>query len=1496
MTRPSVVLLLVLLLPAPGVGADSLTVECVEGCLPRGEDPTLDLLLRSDPGSPLTLRWSSPENPAAPGETLTLYAGNPLLQDAIPDRGALRFSLEGDRWSASFRATPEQLGSGTFLAIVVRKKGGDEEILDWRAFRLLTPGEQEQSREDAEPAGAWSLDVRPSVLQATSGRGELPRSVRSEDRVWWSLSRVGGETSDLDLDGETNGIPGLGVQVSTPWEAGVGQTDWKQKVLDRLTGVQGHTVRFEDLQWVEAPERKLEGGLKLAHYYTMVTLYTNASVRSFDKKEVGGGGLFTDPTYFSHETSARLKHTRDVRFWASYSRREYGADRHLLELLRRQASKSGSVPGLGLVQTDDGDGGSIVYRVGFVARARPWETPAAGQPQMAAGFVGVDVVAARAGVGGVTTQGTAGLGDLQKAWCQVVRCGGTSHTLDLDEPPPGYEVAQPVASLSTLSGGIALSEGKPLVGQREVPPVGETPAPRLPHLTRFALAANLRAGALLRKGSLGHTRQPRTRQHLRAVRPEGHPGDGTRDADGHERRGRHAHGQPTERGHRRSSPHRPPRVDQAAHHGRRDHGLPRRRLRPAAAGPGPARAGERSHQAAEGSMTATWAAAAFFLASPPSPQEPAAPVARQLELHQLRLRALALYDAGSFREALPLYTRIAVEAHALPRFPGAAPHSWQSLYNQNVRDLEAAGQEGMGNSLVGIGEFEQALPQYEKALALYPSGEDPMMGATLHSRLGFALHQMLERERALREYRVALTSAKDAAAVLADELRSSASGGSELMKHANDAVTLRQLYLNATAVLVSLGRFEEAIEAFHQRELVDLQRALQDPAVLAGLGAVGPLIQHSNTLVEGFLLNGEGACLNELADETGLLEHRERAITLLKKATDTARTLPGEKAVLPTALSNLGSAYQSLGRSGEAVRAYRQAVAVARQPPGEPYSELAAWNNLADLFLEAGDLAGAREAIKSLGEALAHVPSDPEMTWRLESLRGRLFEAEGRFEDAAARFEKAIDLVEAERAAISIPKLKETFFRTRQRPYEYLARVLGRLGRHEDALFVMEKVRARSLADSLSGLRVVRGVSPALKTRETDALAAQRALLVARNRVAAPGADPQASVKLSVQEERARNAGRTYLEILAGAPEYADVKGADPLKPREVAALLDPDTVLLTYLLGERTAMVGVLRPNGEAVTKPLPTAPSELQKLASEFAGLVRGAGGGRGAAPLGGAPRPWRPASEALFRALVAPVWEHVAGAKRLAVVPYGALNYVPFGALARPGGGLLIESHEIAVLPSATVLKYCRARAGKGRARAVVFALGRTQPKAGRGWTPLPWTVQEGRSVQEILPDARLVQEAEFTRESVVRLAPSYDIVHFATHGLLDGGDPLRSAVITADEPLRVEDIFELRLNASLVVLSACESGLGRIFRGDEIVGLTRAFFYAGTPSVLATLWSVDDESTARFMAGFYRALQRPGTSKSSALRQAQLELMKQYDRPYHWAPFELWGDWR
>ncbi len=483
-----VVLLLMAVTIEPALA--QLQVECVQGCLPRGEDQTVDLLLRSDESEPVTIRWSFFEDPAPGESTVTLYAGNPSIQDAISQRGVLDFANEDGTWRASRSFGGEELGRGTFLTVLTRKRGSAEKIVDWRAFRLLTAAEQQAEQDVPDPVGNWSLDVTPWVLQVGSGRGDLPRSRGGDQRVWWSLADSEGDYTDLDLDGEQTGVAGLGVQVSTPWHAGAGDSGWKQLILDKLEGVEGHTVRFGDMEWIERPPRELDLGkdadpVLLRQYYTVVTLYTAATIRTFDGKEVEGGSR--GRTYFSHETSARLKHPRDPRFWASYSLREYGADRHLLEMLQ-QDQHDGTVHGLGRVQKDDGDGGVAVYSVGFLARVRPWQEQEGG---LRAGFVGLDVVAARAGYGGVVTQGSSGESDLKQALCKVIRCGDRGGLLDLDAPPPRYKVAQPAAALATVSGNLAMVEGKPLFARRGVPNV--------PANTRFTLTAQLRAGALIRK-------------------------------------------------------------------------------------------------------------------------------------------------------------------------------------------------------------------------------------------------------------------------------------------------------------------------------------------------------------------------------------------------------------------------------------------------------------------------------------------------------------------------------------------------------------------------------------------------------------------------------------------------------------------------------------------------------------------------------------------------------------------------------------------------------------------------------------------------------------------------------------------------------------------------------------------------------------------------------------------------------------------------------------
>lgn len=502
--------------------------KCHHGCEDPGTNQSVNLLLRKAESTPVVIRWTATENPQAAGQILMLYAGNPALQDAIPERGPLTFrATDTGEWEAIREFSGTELGRGTFLAVVTQRpkgsereaSGENEAILDWRAFRLLTKPEQQRKQQGVRPGGAGSVMVAPALLQASSGHGTLPPARGGDKQAWWSLADLDGNTSDLDLDGEQSGIPGLTLQVSTPWH-GSATEDWMASVKEHLPGITGHQVRFGELEWRAKPPRTITLGkgkqpLDLRHYYTVITLFTNATVKSFSDQEAGGNHWFIDPTYFSHETSARLKQTDDPRFWASYSRREHSADPRLLQMLHRQVTRAGTVPGLGLIQRDDGDGGAATYTAGFYATVHPWESPATRKKgRVSAGFVGLDVVAARAGIGGLVSAGSAGTSALERVWCQVIRCGASGQGLDLDQPPEGYHVTQAVASLATLSGELPMTQEDPELAERVVLPedapaqaegnVVQDVLAALPTRVRFGVSANLRSGALLQEGSWGH--------------------------------------------------------------------------------------------------------------------------------------------------------------------------------------------------------------------------------------------------------------------------------------------------------------------------------------------------------------------------------------------------------------------------------------------------------------------------------------------------------------------------------------------------------------------------------------------------------------------------------------------------------------------------------------------------------------------------------------------------------------------------------------------------------------------------------------------------------------------------------------------------------------------------------------------------------------------------------------------------------------------------------
>jgi hypothetical protein len=345
---------------------------------------------------------------------------------------------------------------------------------------------------------------------------------------------------------------------------------------------------------------------------------------------------------------------------------------------------------------------------------------------------------------------------------------------------------------------------------------------------------------------------------------------------------------------------------------------------------------------------------------------------------------------------------------------------------------------------------------------------------------------------------------------------------------------------------------------------------------------------------------------------------------------------------------------------------------------------------------------------------------------------------------------------------------------------------------------------------------------------------------------------------------------------------------------------LAPDEALVSFFIGEQRSTAWIVKAHTldvvdlpgaavlEAVTRPLLAA---LRDPASD----VRMAAGP--------------------FERMVIPALTKAIKLRRLVVVPHGILSYVPFEALADPDGTLLVERHAISYAPSASSYAYLRGQPAASGTRVVAIgnplmegsgvAERRSGPIDRIGWLkPLPYAGEELRALAGLFPGASLVLERERATEQALDLpdVARAAILHFATHGVVDETRPERSGLAltsqsaASDGILQTREVYRLTLHAALVTLSACETALGKNVTGEGMVGLSRAFFYAGANAVMASLWDVNDRSTALFMTQFYGAV-AGGATLDEATRTAKRAFLAgdpKFRHPYYWAPFIVTGN--
>ncbi|MFC3204254.1 CHAT domain-containing protein [Alteromonas oceani] len=249
----------------------------------------------------------------------------------------------------------------------------------------------------------------------------------------------------------------------------------------------------------------------------------------------------------------------------------------------------------------------------------------------------------------------------------------------------------------------------------------------------------------------------------------------------------------------------------------------------------------------------------------------------------------------------------------------------------------------------------------------------------------------------------------------------------------------------------------------------------------------------------------------------------------------------------------------------------------------------------------------------------------------------------------------------------------------------------------------------------------------------------------------------------------------------------------------------------------------------------------------------------------------------------------------ADKLVIVPHGPLHYLPFAALY-DGADFMLEQYSLRVLPSASVMAYLKTPQRSGQT--TMLALG--NPALGDPALDLPGAQNEVRALSNVVPDTVVAVRERATESLFKRYAARVPVLHIASHGEFNPEEPLSSRLLLVgdesnDGSLTVGELYDLELNSELVTLSACQTGLGDVQSGDDVIGLTRGFLFAGAANIVASLWMVDDEATARLMVNLYNNLQNQ--DKQQSLRNAQLSVKNNYQaHPYYWAAFQLTGSGR
>jgi len=787
----------------------------------------------------------------------------------------------------------------------------------------------------------------------------------------------------------------------------------------------------------------------------------------------------------------------------------------------------------------------------------------------------------------------------------------------------------------------------------------------------------------------------------------------------------------------------------------------------------------------------------------------------------------------------------------------------------------------IGGVYLLLGRFQEALDYYQRALAISEQLQSTMSMSQDHGNIALCYLGLGQIDTALGHLDQAITLAGQAGMQQDQAFWLRSRGNAQVLRSRYDLGLEDQRA--ALAIYMALEGKTERVEALH--DMGRMYLLLGD-----SMSAESHYRQAMELAREIGLARGITVNLLALGDLQTRQGEFEDASELYAAAVQRAQE-SGELVSWSEGLLRLAAVHRDQKRFGEAGEESAQALEIARQT-GAPGLEIQAIYARAEQDRLQNELGGALDGLEQALALLAR-SADPELEWQLQYAKGLTLAAKGEKEAAITALEAAVGVIESVRERLREDRFRAGYLQDKYQVYVDLARLQLEIGREEAAFSTAERLRSRSYLDLIGNNASRDPIAAADRSLEfamKERIRTLRSALVEESNRDRPERRQQAIDVFSQELLVAEQTYQAYLDDrrrAGGIRAQTEVPGY-----RDVGPSLATDEALVEYVVGSDRVMVFVLTRRA-LTTNTMPIRREDLENKVELVRALIRRQDSEH-----------WKKPASSLAGILIEPVMAsgQLQDIHHLYLVPHGSLNYLPFALLPSHGvaeSHRLVEDFTLAYLPTAAALLRDKGESGN---TASMLTLA---PASSR----LQYASEEALVIQTMFqPDSRALVGRSATESLFRQEAPHYRLLHLATHGYFNKLNPLLSGLemeadAVNDGRLELHEILELHLDADLVTLSACQTGLGSGYfapvpAGDDFVGLTRAFLYAGSTSVLATLWEVDDASTLALMKNFYAVLIQAGEreDKVDALAAAQRSLLSSsdYNHPYFWAPFVLIGE--